>query len=209
MSLLNKIGLVSRPEQEQGRPQRPKKTNSLGTLPEDQLIAKLKKTNRQAQNMPPDDLREWARSLCVKDELIDWYLNPEFASTIETLNKLDETQAKVINAQSDGGGLFASSTSESVPTTSETNDDVEEMFKDDIDYDAEEIKTMAQQPNMKIGKTIKIKLIIAEICKSDTQKALRKMLSPVLTKFDVQQQFGMFHSALVIGPWYLEWNNSS
>lgn len=79
----------------------------------------------------------------------------------------------------------------------------------DIDFDVEEIKKQSQESHMKLGKKIKVKLIIAEICKNDAQKALRKMLSPVMTKLDLQQQFGMFHSALVVGPWYLEWNNSS
>jgi len=159
--------------------------------------------------MPPDELREWARSLCIKEELVEWYLNPEFASTLETLNKLDETQAKIINSQANNGGIFASSTSESVPSGVNETEEPDMFNTADIDFDSDEIKQAAQQPNMKIGKTIKIKLVIAEICKSDTQKALRKMLSPVLTKFDVQQHFGMFHSALVVGPWYLEWNNSS
>jgi len=83
---------------------------------------------------------------------------------------------------------------------------------EDVDFKVEDIKSeMAgeRKEQYKIKNNIKIKLVIAEICKSDTQKAIRKMLSPVLTKLDSQQQFGMFHSALVVGPWYLEWNNSS
>ncbi|KAL0476247.1 hypothetical protein AKO1_004217 [Acrasis kona] len=203
-----KLGLVSRNEQEpSGRPKKPTKKNALiNALPEEAIINKLKKTNRQAQNMPADELREWARSLCIKEELIEWYLNPEFANTLEALNKLDEAQAKIINGNDTSSGLFVSSKSESVPVRNEQNED--DMFND-IDYDIEDIERAAKQPNMKVGKSIKIKLVIAEICKSDTQKALRKLLSPVLTKFDAQQQFGMFHSALVVGPWYLEWNNSS
>lgn len=71
----------------------------------------------------------------------------------------------------------------------------------DIDFELDELKKANGEPFMKIGKTVKVKLVIAEICKSDAQKAIRKLLSPVLTKFDHQQQFGMFHSALVVGPW--------
>jgi hypothetical protein len=48
---------------------------------EDVIIGKLKKGNRQAVNMPEDELREWARSLCIGSELTEWYLNPEFAQT--------------------------------------------------------------------------------------------------------------------------------
>lgn len=83
---------------------------------------------------------------------------------------------------------------------------------EDVDFKIDDLKEELageRKDQYKIRQTIKVKLVIAEICKSDTQKAIRKMLSPVLTKLDHQQQFGMFHSALVVGPWYLEWNNSS
>lgn len=88
-------------------------------------------------------------------------------------------------------------------------DSSEQSAFNDIDYDIENIKVENELSCMKVGKKIKVKLVIAEICKSSAQKAIRKMLSPILTKLDLQQQFGMFHSALIIGPWYLEWNNSS
>jgi hypothetical protein len=29
-----------------------------------------------------------------------------------------------------------------------------------------------------------------------------------LSKFDVLPEFGMFHSALMIGPWIIDWNDS-
>jgi hypothetical protein len=77
--------------------------------------------------------------------------------------------------------------------------DLDELMKENATERYSNIKT----------KGIKAKLVVAEICKSSVQKTLRKMLSPVLTKFDQQQQFGWFHSAFVIGPWYIEWNNSS
>jgi hypothetical protein len=52
------------------------------------LLEKLKKGNKQAQTMPEDELRDWARSLSVKADLIEWYLNPEFASTLEAVRLL-------------------------------------------------------------------------------------------------------------------------
>ncbi|KAL9649370.1 hypothetical protein ABK040_016197 [Willaertia magna] len=177
--------------------------------PEEILISKLKKGNKQANAMQEDELREWARSLCIPDEVKEWYLNPEFAQTVNQYEKLEKVQANVYtNNQS--STLFPTSTSESVPQSTESKSDTDDIFAiDDIDYNIDDIKKEAKQPFMQVGNKIKIKLIIAEICKSDTQRALRKMLSPVLTKLDFQQQFGMFHSALVVGPWYLEWNNSS
>jgi hypothetical protein len=77
--------------------------------------------------------------------------------------------------------------------------------KDDIENEKKEIQNESKKPTHEIGKTVKVKLVIAEICKTNAQKNLRKMLSPIMTTFDTNQQFGMFHSALIVGPWYLEW----
>jgi hypothetical protein len=48
---------------------------------EDIIIKKLQKGNKQATNMPIDELNEWAQSLCIESELKEWYLNPDFAVT--------------------------------------------------------------------------------------------------------------------------------
>ena len=64
----------------------PKKETLDERASEDVIIGKLKKGNRQAVNMPEDELREWARSLCVGSELTEWYLNPEFAQTKTAVN---------------------------------------------------------------------------------------------------------------------------
>ncbi len=110
---------------------------------------------------------------------------------------MEQANAKV--SQKSGGGGFLKSTSESVESAPKGPQDEDDAFND-IDFDIDEIQNENAKPQMKIGKKIKIKLVIAEICKSDTQKAIRKLLSPILTKIDYQQHFGMFHSALVIGP---------
>jgi len=215
------LSLMSKNEETASPPQSRSKNNmssvdSLNMNPEEAIVNKLKKSNKQASAMPSDELLEWARSLCLKEDLVEWYLNPEFASTIEAFKKLDEAQAKMIHAQqkSTNTSVF-SSTSESVAQFPNSKDGVydpedDEAFND-IDFNLDEIRQENDQPCMKLSskQTVKVKLVVAEICKSDAQKALRKMLSPILTKIDHQQQFGMFHSALVVGPWYLEWNNSS
>lgn len=61
-----------------------------------------------------------------------------------------------------------------------------------------------------IHKRIVVKLVITEISHSNEQKTIRRALSPVASIIpNVGQQYGMFHTALVIGPWYLEWTDSS
>ena len=201
-------GMVSKADPktstETSKPTKPKarsSQNNNGMTDEECVINKLKKGNKQAQNMPEEELKEWARSLCDHKELKEWYLNPEFATTVEQFEKLEKVNAAALSKKNEGSNLFAS-TSESVVNDKPNGGDAFNL--DDIDFDLDEIRKDAALPYMQVGKKIKIKLIIAEICKSDTQKALRKMLSPILTKLDYQQQFGMFHSALVVGPWYLE-----
>lgn len=54
-----------------------------------------------------------------------------------------------------------------------------------------------------------LKFIITEIYTSPLQKGFREVLSPVLSTSNLSPDFGMFHCALLIGPWYFEWNDSS
>jgi hypothetical protein len=64
-----------------------------------------------------------------------------------------------------------------------------------------------KSPTGKVKKaSLKIKLVITEL-PDNTQT--RKILSPVLATLRLAPQFGLFHSALIIGPWKIEWNNSS
>lgn len=177
---------------------------------EDIIIEKLRKGNKQALTLPESELREWARSLCYVDELKECYLNPEFAHTMTLFNDLDKKQQQINAAQEkERSGFLTSASAGGVSAPEQYRpDDLE-----DLDVLLQDLEQEQDQPHFKAlqknKNRVKIKLVIAEICKSSAQKTLRKMLSPVLTKFDHQQQFGMFHSAIVIGPWYIEWNNSS
>jgi hypothetical protein len=57
-----------------------------------------------------------------------------------------------------------------------------------------------------VFKTVKIKLVIAEVSHSKSSQNFRRIISPVLSKLDLMPEFGMFHSALMIGPWMIDWN---
>lgn len=39
--------------------------------------------------MPDDELKEWALSLCKEEEVIEWYLNADFATTITLVRLID------------------------------------------------------------------------------------------------------------------------
>eukprot|EP01080_Neovahlkampfia_damariscottae_P011394 gene11394-4561_t len=56
---------------------------------------------------------------------------------------------------------------------------------------------------------MKIKLVITEIHQAQNERTLRKICSPFASILNLSPEFGMFHSALSIGPWYLEWTNKS
>eukprot|EP01080_Neovahlkampfia_damariscottae_P004382 gene4382-7757_t len=79
--------------------------------------------------------------------------------------------------------------------------------------DSEEIKEMVLQtklnPNFNLKKELKLKLLISEVATNQTTKDLRELFSPFLASLNVSPELGLFHSALMIGPWILEWNSSS
>ncbi len=66
------------------------------------------------------------------------------------------------------------------------------------------VKTI--QPKLKDN--IRIKLLIAETATSTGKRKLREIISPFLSTIPTFPTLGMFHSALIIGPFKIEWNDS-
>lgn len=56
---------------------------------------------------------------------------------------------------------------------------------------------------------VKIKLLLTEISQTPLQMKTRKLVSPFLSFMNLAPQFGLFHTALLIGPWKLEFNDNS
>ena len=73
-----------------------------------------------------------------------------------------------------------------------------EEFVDDEDLQEIEkekkIQSIQSQKNVKL----RVKLVITEICHSDTDKALRMVLSPIISKIPIVNSgdFGLFHTGL-------------
>lgn len=64
--------------------------------------------------------------------------------------------------------------------------------------------------NNTINIKIKIKMVIAEIAKNPNQISFRKFFSPIASTLNLTNSpVGFFHTALIVGPFYLEWNSSS
>ena len=87
--------------------------------------------------------------------------------------------------------------------TNSNNNSASDGFDEQINVN--EISEFQKQNQYQLDakKTVRVKLIITEIPVSSSDKTLRKLLSPILTKFDMNQKFGFFHTAIVIGPWFV------
>jgi hypothetical protein len=96
----------------------------------------------------------------------------------------------------------------STSTKDENNVDVNgNVIKDEvIEFENEFLeaeKYYQEKSARKFGNKIKIKLVIAEIAKTKRERTLRRLISPLMNTMDMSPQFGMFHSALIIGRKYL------
>eukprot|EP01080_Neovahlkampfia_damariscottae_P002282 gene2282-2455_t len=85
-----------------------------------------------------------------------------------------------------------------------TYDEFEEIKEiENLKKDVESIPKSDQ-----FEKELKIKIIfVDQMGESKIRSSFRKLLSPILSDFNVSSM-GLFHTALLIGPWYLEWNDS-
>lgn len=82
LATTNMFGLfASKKEELPTKPQKKPKALAASVDPEFLIAQKLRKTNKQAHDMPENEMLEWARSLCVKTDLKTWYLNKDFVNT--------------------------------------------------------------------------------------------------------------------------------
>lgn len=56
-------------------------------------------------------------------------------------------------------------------------------------------------------KYLKVKFVVVDQSPDDSK--LRTFLSPILSSIGKAPKYGIFHTAIIVGPFYLEWNNSS
>lgn len=84
-----------------------------------------------------------------------------------------------------------------------------ELDKEEKEEKKEHISLVKYKQNDIIKSKIKVKLVVAEIAHTEWQQTIRKFLSPLTESFGVSNACGLFHTALIIGPFYIEWNSSS
>mmetsp|Transcript_2375 Transcript_2375/g.3452 ORF Transcript_2375/g.3452 Transcript_2375/m.3452 type:complete len:359 (+) Transcript_2375:57-1133(+) len=56
---------------------------------------------------------------------------------------------------------------------------------------------------------VKVKLVVGETARDPKTKICQLIMSPVFSHLNITSEFGLFHTALIVGPWYIDWNNSS
>jgi len=153
-----------------------------------------------------DTMRRFAKVLCTPSEMKQAYLNTDWVETLELQKSLEEEEDEE-NVEKEKSSVFDISSKSDV-----SGKDINKIKKINDKLTEEELKQIELDPEIQmknLKNKIKIKIIVAEVAKSEVTKSFRKLLSPILSKFDVLPEFGMFHSALMIGPWLIEWNNSA
>lgn len=155
---------------------------------EKEMILTIKEKLSFLQGNTEKSLEELSRRLCVKEELQKAYLNKNFKAVKEYFSKpLSKTDKKPIFSN------LISSKMDNLSSTSQEPVDVD--FEDDQFEDFE-----VSEEDIKTNQKIKIKLVIVEISHTKKEQNIRKFLSPLASLTGQSPQFGMFHSALVVGP---------
>lgn len=84
-----------------------------------------------------------------------------------------------------------------------------EKIEIEEDKEREHVSLAKYKQNDVLKSKIKVKLVVAEIANTEWQLQMRKFLSPITNTFGLTRACGLFHTALIIGPFYIEWNSSS
>eukprot|EP00761_Pharyngomonas_kirbyi_P013341 gb/GECH01013369.1/.p1 GENE.gb/GECH01013369.1/~~gb/GECH01013369.1/.p1 ORF type:complete len:609 (+),score=183.01 gb/GECH01013369.1/:1-1827(+) len=154
---------------------------------------KVKKNDRLRRKFKND---EDMLPLCQPEEMMNHYLTVNW----QTQEQEHHPPQVSNNKRSGGGGMSGlTSRSEGMEDTPQNKNNQEESF-----WDREALNQIHPMNN-----TMKVKLIISEIApEGSLQRAVRDWLGPVLHQANLQPTFGMFHTAICVGPWYIEWNTS-
>ncbi|KAG2387468.1 hypothetical protein C9374_001800 [Naegleria lovaniensis] len=159
-------------------------------------------------------MRMFAQQLSDPEELKESYLHTDWVQTTKLIsdisNKVNEDASSTLNSNSSdlirrGSQLLQSTQSandmkiignfNSTMSNSQGEGDLINM-------------EISKQPPIQLKDKIRIKLLVTETARNSTDRTIRQLLSPVLNSFNVLPEMGMFHTALIVGPWKLEFNDS-
>jgi hypothetical protein len=172
------------------------------------VVDKLSK-NPALKNKTKEEIIYYSKGLSDPLQIKQRYLNKEFEQIKSMFEEEKGEEKKKFSSNSELEIL--SNSIESTENGHGKNDVTKDVpSQEDLEDQVIEHKILDQHvKNNVIKSKLKIKFIVAEIVHSDRQLLARKFFSPITNAFGIGGQLGLFHSALVVGPWYLEWNNSS
>jgi hypothetical protein len=153
-------------------------------------------------------LQEFVTALSTTEGLKSKYLTTNWMNTMEMCHLIEEHTSD----ENERKGLKKMFQSESEPVTFQSQspeNQIHDLSETQLTMDelSEQVKRVDEMFNLEKNK-IRIKLVVTEVPLTNTLKNIRKVISPVIHHFPTFPEFGMFHAALVIGPWYIDWNNS-
>lgn len=154
--------------------------------------------------------------LSTPNRLKSTFLSTEWIETVALFRRtVSNISSENTSGETDPGSIKLRKLNPLVsqPASGELIGFVGQQEEEDEDEDETNIEDDSVfNPNSKVydkNARIKIKLVVSEIMKGSLKKNVRKLLSPIMANYDVLPQFGAFHTALIVGPWLIEWNNSS
>lgn len=182
-------------------------------LQSDHLREQFEECLRENVEETRDMLGEFIAGLSDVQHCKETYFNLDWKETLEKTTRLNQLGGGDETDEMDNNN--EENTSHTTSTMASTN--VKQLYhqsmkfknavntdNNSVDYSKEfaldEMKSTMRNPK------IHIKLVLTDI---GTNKTLRRFLAPIMRQTDWAQDFGMFHAALIIGPWYLEWTDSA
>lgn len=136
-----------------------------------------------------------------------------FVSPMASISGVDtvKTQSQLVSAavnthSSPEGTLHASAAADGDGTI---DDSIPKFDEDESTFFSNFNPSLEKNKKQKL----RIKLVITEITHKNSTKSLRRILCPIMETIGpyvdkTLPRFGMFHSALIVGPWYIDWNAS-
>jgi len=168
------------------------------------VVRKLMNCNRQAVALGEERLSMWARMLYHLDEMKYQLFHPHIETTSQLMSMLDGLQCMGdVRCRGNNNNNGSNGSEESVIAT---------VF-DDMKPDMERIKNEHELSFFQVTDKVRVRFLLAEAASLGQTKnqTIRKLLSPIKTSLSQGEgeQPQMLTSALVIGPWYLEWDSNS
>lgn len=193
-SFLQRIGFISRSEstnEEQMPPHLKRKKQAT-----DKVVDKIRTVTAGAKQAEDEEILKFGNLLSDKEKMLETYLNVDYDTTFRFMV---ETNKSV-------GGMTSAELKARIDKFSEESN----LF----------VERRTSTLNLKKSKSgtapfnMNIKLVFSEVSLFDRQQTSKRnctenLLSPVVSQFYLPKEMEKLRCAVVIGPFYLEWNETS